>query len=140
NAKAGGGGGIVSFLSSNLTLQNSTVAFNSSAGAGGGIDIVSGTVGAESTIIAKNTHAGSPDVAGKITENFGLIGDITGATISGANNVNGVDPQLGALTILNGGFTATHAIPTTSPAFNKGSNPTNAAFDQRGNPFARFQQ
>jgi hypothetical protein len=135
-AGLGRGGGIADLAGATVVIQNSTVAFNSSAGDGGGIANEGSTLSAESTIIAKNTHAGSPDVFGPITENFSMIFDPTGATISGANNINSVDPQLSALAF-NGGPTATHALPSTSPAINKGSNPSGATFDQRGAGFPR---
>jgi hypothetical protein len=136
NGSSSGGGGIALFGGSNLTLLNSTVILNGSVGNGGGIDVADGTFSAESSIIAYNKHTGSPNVAGAITENFGLIDDTAGATVTGSNNVNGVDPQLGA-EAHNGGFTPTFSLQSSSPAIDKGSNPTGAAFDQRGAGYPR---
>jgi Right handed beta helix region len=134
------GGGIYS-SGANVLIENSTVAYNTAAsGGGGGIYVAGGTVDVESSIVAKNTSGVAPDVDGSVTENFSLIMNVSGATISGANNQNALDPLLGMLSNSNGGFTATHAIPFNSPAINKGSNPTSAAYDQRGIGHPRVQQ
>ena len=89
------------------------------------------------TIVADNAagYGGldSPDISGDVTANWSLIENTSGASISGANNVTGVNPQLGPLQD-NGGPTFTRMIPATGPAFNAGDPafgpPPN--YDQRG--------
>jgi hypothetical protein len=119
-----------------LTIQNSTIAFNSATTDGGGILWATGFLTLVSTIVAKNTATSTPDISGPATMNFSLLGNSSGATITGANNVLNVDPMLGPLAD-NGGPTLTHALMLGSPAINVGSNPALLTIDQRGAGFAR---
>ena len=119
------GGGIYNWGSA-LTIQNSTIVNNTAdsdnngSGNGGGIYRDSGTVTVLNTIIADNIDPGGqgPDCSGSMTSNdYNLIEDTTGCTISGTttNNITGVDPGLLLLSD-NGGPTQTHALQLSSPA------------------------
>jgi len=99
NTSNGNGGAISAQVSGkigSLTIDGNTSAF----GNGGGIAISSGPVEVANTILALNTAAGSgPDCAGNFaSQDFNLIGNTSGCTISGqtGNNITGQDPNLGA--------------------------------------------
>jgi len=111
-----------------------------------------GTVQVVSTIIAKNTVAGSgasgPDLFGAfVTQGHNLIGDSSASTgfVFGANGdlVGGngqpvIDPLFATTApASNGGPTLTLVLTASSPALKKGSNPDNLTYDQRGAPFSR---
>jgi hypothetical protein len=131
-----------------LTLLNSTVASNQTAGSGGGLWVgaTRTQVRLANTIIARNTAVtGGPDVWGTLltTSAYNLIGDGSGLSgISHGQNGNQVgtaaspiDPQLGPLQN-NGGPTPTMALLPGSPALDRGD-PAFApppATDQRGLP------
>jgi hypothetical protein len=161
NGGDGGGshGGGISISTGSLGLNNSTVAQNissegpggsggsgtssGSAGnsgttSGGGVFNIAGTVTLNSSIVAGNDD----NTASNDTED--LDGTVTaGATLFQTNpsgsvvtagtgaNIAGQDPLLGALQN-NGGLTETHAIGSTSPARNVGTNPLSQTTDQRG--------
>ena len=118
----------------------STINANTATVLGGNLELNSfPVVTIDNSIIANGTAPANPDMrtgAANVTMNYSLIKDPTGATFAGANNITGVDPQLGALAN-NGGPTLTHLPALTSPVLNAG----NLAFvappstDQRG--FAR---
>jgi hypothetical protein len=148
NTSGSDGGGLVFYTygtnnNHSLTVQNTTITANSAAVGGGFMRIggpgttFTGTATFDSTIVANNSAATSADFNGPATVNFSLIRDQTGAVITGTNNLAaGTDPLLGPLQN-NGGPTATHAIPDTSPARDAGSNPVNLGTDQRGPGFPR---
>jgi len=123
-------------------LRNCTVAFNSvtgPGGQGGGVLATTGGVTLESTIVAKNSGPpSSPDIytATSVTANYSLIGNTTGATITGSNNILNVNPLLDTLAG-NGGPTQTCMLLAGSPAIDKGSNPSNFDYDQRGTGYPR---
>ncbi len=126
-----GGGAIMHYVGA-LTLQNITVANNSSATKGGGISQTGGTVTLNNAIVANNSATGSgPNLAGTITSNdYNLVEDTSGATFTPqAHDITGVDPVLGPLDD-NGGETRTHALLGGSPAIDAGS--TSLTIDQRG--------
>jgi len=126
-------------VEADITIENSTVAFNTGGTAGGGGIILQGTTTElESTIVADNSPSAMMAAA-----------DLDGtATVTGANNlvkISGItlppdtittDPQLGPLAA-NGGETRTHALPATSVAIDAGNNVAGAFADQRGPGFAR---
>jgi len=126
-------------VQSDITIENSTIAFNTGGTAGGGGVIVEGTTAElQSTIIADNSPSATMAAA-----------DLDGsAAVTGANNlvkVSGItmppdtittDPQLGPLAA-NGGQTRTHALPPASVAIDVGNNAAGALFDQRGPGFPR---
>jgi len=133
-----GAGGLDTSM--NLTLDNSTIAFNQAGSAGAAGMFVSGgaTIDLESSIIADNSPSGTSggaDLAG-------------GGTITGAHNLIKIsstpvpadtitaDPALGPLAC-NGGHTRTHALMPGSPAIDAGSASSALDFDQRGNGFPR---
>jgi len=152
------GGGI--YASGNLSLVNSTVSGNAGTSAGtGGIEgdtltisnstvsnntgycggVQGGTIGATSSIIAKNhsifgdcddLNAGNP-----VTGANNLIGVVNGSTGVPEDTIFG-DPVLTPLGN-HGGTTLTHALSLSSPAADHGSNPLALETDQRGSGFAR---
>lgn len=133
------GGGMI--FGDDLTLENSTIAFNYGGSEGGGGLIVGGsTTELESNIIADNSPsgmAGAADLDGSSTfTGANNIIKISGATLVLPPDTISQDPQLGAL-LDNGGLTRTLAIPPTSPAFDAGNNVAGADHDQRGVSFAR---
>jgi hypothetical protein len=118
-----------------LTLENSTVAFNTQgvAGYGAGLVLLNGGI-ANSSIIARN----KPAPGGHY---YDLL-CTAGKTLAGNNNLlNGADciipgtivvgdPLLAPLAN-NGGPTKTHALGVGSPAIDAGLNPHDFAHDQR---------
>ncbi len=132
------GGGICQ-VSGMVTLANCTVSGNNARDSGGGLY---GTFNLGNTIVAGNTSGSGPDVSGTLTsQGYNLIGNGSGATISGTTTGNQLDvnPQLGVLAS-NGGPTQTHALLAGSPAIDAG-NPnfdnTATPYDQRGFVFLR---
>ena len=135
------------------SITDTTIAGNS-AGAGqhgGGFDRSAGTAPAttanasvdfvfENSILADNTLAGAPDDVGSfgpgsvlaehslIESDSGLPGGEVSATGAGGN-IFGQDPLLATLA-LNGGPTATQALPKNSPAVDTGA--SDLTTDQRG--------
>jgi len=148
------GGGIrVRF--SNLTIEDSTISGNS-AGGGGGISArTPGMPTIEGSTISGNTGGGiyafdssNPVLTNTIVANNGDDIQVSGTTPGfdlafslvenpgvtplnqTAANILGSDPQLEALAF-NGGATQTHAVRSTSPAIDQGSD---TGTDQRGRP------
>jgi hypothetical protein len=111
------------------TIVNSTIAANTGGYSGG---VLGEDATLLNTIVADNT--GTDLVGGDFFAAFSLIEDQQGAasvttTVPGSN-IFGVDPRLEDLAD-NGGSTPTMALPSNSPAVDKGaSQGTNA--DQRG--------
>jgi|GEM_PF-1334408 len=141
-----------------LSMDNSTVAFNKLTSASIGAAItrsacaVSGSststrepaYGIDSSIIAM-TNSGSSsfydlsNAGGTFTGNWAVTTSLvrrTDATLSGSGNITGSDPKLLALAF-NGGNTRTHALASTSPAIDAGSNGASLSADQRGTGFTR---
>jgi hypothetical protein len=101
-------------------------------GDGGGILANPSNVSLQNTIVAGNSSLNGPDVYGSFSAAFSLIGNPSGATPSetvAASDLIGVDPQLGLLQD-NGGPTQTMALAPGSPAVNKGGGALTV--DQRG--------
>jgi uncharacterized repeat protein (TIGR01451 family) len=122
SASDGGGGGINS--GGTATIANSTISNNSTTGgAGGGGIRNSGTVNSRNSIIAGNTaSSGGPDFSGTLSsQDYNLIGNTSGATISGTttHNITNQSANLGALGN-NGGPTRTMLPLPNSPAINAG--------------------
>jgi hypothetical protein len=118
-----------------LTLNNSTVAFNSAEQGSGVYQYRSADISVNSTIIGDNSSSvGGPE-----------FGTAYAETVAGANNlimsVNAnvslpldtlsTDPLLAPLGS-NGGPTFTHALMPHSPAIDAGNNVATLVFDQRG--------
>lgn len=141
-----------------LSMDNSTVAFNKLTGASSGAAItrsactVSGSststrepaYGIDSSIIAM-TNSGSSsfydlsNAGGTFTGNWAVTTSLVrraDSTLSGSGNITGSDPKLLALAF-NGGNTRTHALASTSPAIDAGSNAASLSADQRGAGFTR---
>lgn len=122
--------------SATTVIEHSTVAGNLSNGGVDGLyhaDIQSIVV-LDHTIVADHIV----DLEGTFEADWSLVETVGTATVVGADNVTGVDPQLGPLQD-NGGPTFTRMIPSTSPAHNAGDPdfvppPT---VDQRGEPRIR---
>ena len=145
------GGGI--FNLGNLTITDSTIAFNTAELDGAGIYNFSNIESIRNTIVAENYQARGPlgerlyksdlvnDIAGGNyarveSAQFNLIGNTSGLNTlafidDGANSILDVDAQLAPLAD-NGGLTRTHALLATSPAIDKGS--SDRFIDQRGFP------
>ena len=140
------GGMVVNFAS--VTIQNSTIGFNTTATTGDSAGLQmqanSGSYAAtiESSIFSNNT-------AGGIADDLETQGTATIA--AGANNLvyathaslptsfglpQGTCPLLGPLAN-NGGLTQTLALLSGSPALAQGNNNANLTFDQRGTGYSR---
>jgi hypothetical protein len=136
------GGGV--YEQQALSLNNSTIAFNTAGYYGGGVTInKTATLALFSTIISNNTATITPDSAdlfaygGPITatgDHNLVIASDTGVTLP-ADTLT-TDPLLQPLAD-NGGGTLTHALDPASPAVDTGSNPLSLPFDQRGTPYPR---
>ena len=133
----GSGGGILNGGGS-LVVTNSTISGNVAQFRGGGIQSNSGTLRSRNTIIALNTAPSGPDVFGALSsENFNLIGNNSGVTITPAQSADRIgtpgspiNPLLDTLKD-NGGPTLTRALLSGSTAINNGD-PNAPARDQRG--------
>jgi hypothetical protein len=137
--QGGKGGGIYS--KAPLTIDNSTVAFNSGiASNGGGIHSTASIV-ATSSIFARNTNSNgvNPDVvlaSGKtLTGSSDLVMSINNVPLPGVIATS-LDPRLAPLAN-HGGPTRAHALLAGSPAIDAGGNPLADISDQRGAGFAR---
>ena len=112
--------------SASLDLHSSTVVGNEATGAGngGGVAQLGGTVTVTNSIIADNTSAGtSPNVSGAfVTQGSNVIGDAAGATgfSDGANGdqVGVADPKVGTFGN-HGGLTDTLPLLAGSAAIDK---------------------
>ena len=153
-----GKGSALAVASGNMTVRNSTFAFNKTspdtaagANAGGALWVGGGStteVTLQSTLFAGNTH-GSENTLFDVTREAGG----SQSTIDVANSafqtqpdvatLNGTvtaamfdtDPQLEPLDETR--FTPVHALPSTSPVVDHGSNPGNLPTDQRGPGYPR---
>jgi hypothetical protein len=125
-----------------LTIQGSTISGNTTNNTAGGVEayLNDSTVPPpeiENTIISGNTSTNDPqfaDVYFQYPANvaFSLIGNPgpAGLFTQSGPNLLGADPQLGPLQS-NGGPTPTMALPSTSPAVDKGAK-FGLSTDQRG--------
>jgi predicted outer membrane repeat protein len=152
-----GRGSALAVASGNLTIRNSTFAFNKTspndapgANSGGALWVGGGAttqVKLQSTLFAGNTH-GNADLLFDLSRDSGG----TQSTIDASNSAFETQPDV---TTLNGTVTATlfdtdpglealdesgltpiHPLPQTSPVVDHGSNPASLATDQRGGPRA----
>jgi len=123
NGTADDGGGAIMSYGGTLYLSHLTFANNYSATHGGGISTNSGyptTININNTIIYNNTAAtGNPDdLYGTFnSQDYNLIGTLTGATLTGAtsHNLIGQNPELNTLSD-NGGSNSSFALLPGSPA------------------------
>ena len=152
----GNSGGAICNSGGNLTIRNSTIAYNAAEVVGGGIfNTNSGNLNLGNTIVAQNTSQNSaPDIfflSGTITSAGGnLIGNTQGTpagTFTQPNDITGVNPLLGPTNSNSAGFPVlSHPLQAGSPARNGGIN-NNAVdplttlpltFDTRGAGFPRI--
>jgi hypothetical protein len=131
-----------------FTVENSTIAFNSTGLVGGGVAAAYGATTTFNSVILSNNvagTAGTEDVSSPSTltidGDYSLfsVDPTTGnanITITGTHNILGQDAVLLPLAD-NGGPTLTHALDPTSPAIDHGSNPEALLYDQRGAPNPR---
>lgn len=143
-------------------IFNTTIASNTAVAAGGGIHFTTAPASPRnviaalrSTIVARNTAAGGPNIweaaSGNIvlaSESFNLIGDNSGSNIvAGTPNANSsyvgtsgalVNPLLDPLRD-NGGLVPTRALNGGSPAIDRGANlaTPSLVYDQRSTGFLR---
>ncbi|GAA5511071.1 DUF4347 domain-containing protein [Novipirellula caenicola] len=129
NTASSDGGGL--YTDTNITITNSTITLNT-GDKGGGIFNSGAVVTISNTIVAGNTGVnGNADVMGAFSSNgFNLIQTVGSATGFGSD-ITGVNPNLAALAN-NGGPTNTHAIGTSSAAYNAGTATGAPSVDQRG--------
>lgn len=131
-------------LSSDVMITNCTITDNTASGTnstGGGISVGANmSVTLFNSILSGNSAntAGHADSTGLLTSasDFNLIGEANGGTpgATGAGNqFNVTNPGLAPLAD-NGGPTWTHALLSTSPALDAGSDSLAPATDQRGVP------
>ncbi len=119
------------------TLNNVTLVNNTAGNNGGGITTSGTGFTMKNSLVANNT-AGSfgPDCRGPVLANFSLIRTTTGCTLSGGNNITGLNPFVGPLDANGGGTISnpllTHVLLDASPALNSGSNATCLTTDARG--------
>jgi hypothetical protein len=135
NTSATEGGGIASYY--DLSVHNSTIAFNT-APAGGGIYLFGGATELISSIVANNTATGGAnDIGGGPVTIAGSNNVIMSSDSTTPGDTLTADPGLVALAN-NGGPTQTHALGSGSNAIDTGLNPDSLPFDQRGTGFARI--
>lgn len=150
---AGSGGGLAS--SGTLQLTNVTLSGNKATGQGGGLLATGGLASLLNTTVASNTASSGGGVArtgGTLTLKNTLLGtnsggNCAGTIVSSGNNLDSAntcnlnsvlldgdvinaDPKLGPLQD-NGGGTPTHALLSSSPAIDRGTNNGCPKFDQR---------
>lgn len=137
NSASGNAGGVFSGVSDTnaSTIESSTITNNSTANTGGGIFVASATPALvlHNTVVAGNAATSSdPDTAGSFSANFNLIQNPGDATITGSNNITGVDPLLGPLGNYGGSMQTKLPLPG-SPLIDAGDPAaTTLATDQRG--------
>jgi hypothetical protein len=128
-------GGIFNYYGT-LTLANSTLSGNRAEHGGGGI-FNSATLELGSTILTDGAGGTLTNNSGTVTSlGYNLCSDDGGGLLSQPTDLLNTDPMLGPLQD-NGGPTFTHALLPGSPAIDKGTNFSGAAYDQRGVGFAR---
>jgi hypothetical protein len=127
-----------------VLVRNSTIVFNAADApffdiTGGGI-LQLGGVHYESAIVARNTVAGVPDdIWAQVRFGAHMTGEnnlIQATNLDVPADTLDADPMLAPLTN-NGGPTRTHALLSTSPAIDRGSNDSVLPYDQRGPGFPR---
>jgi hypothetical protein len=141
-------GPVLSLSAGGVSIFNSTIAFNHEAvGDMGSTQPCVGAISAfglrmESSIAANNTCDGpqAHDIGG-----FTSFGPVTGShNLIGSSvlpvpaDTLSADPLLAPLA-WNGGPTRTHALMVGSPAIDRGANPLDRLYDQRGPGFPRVK-
>ena len=138
NNSAIGGGGILNFLT--LTVTNSTLSNNLAIDGGGILNDIDGTAILNNTIVA-NSVLFDVNNGGTLSGSHNLIETLINGGTNNLTDMLTSDPELGLLQD-NGGPTFTHALASTSPAIDAGSNAVATAAglttDQRGIGFGRI--
>jgi predicted outer membrane repeat protein len=152
-----GRGSALAVASGNLTIRNSTFAFNKTspndapgANAGGALWVGGGAttqVKLQSTLFAGNTHGngnllfdlsrdsgGTQSTIDASNSAFETQPDVT--TLNGTVTATLFDTDPGLEALDESGLTPIHPLPQTSPVVDHGSNPASLATDQRGAPRA----
>ncbi len=148
NSAASAGGGIA-IASGSVAIMNATFTLNrsdsdaSGGETGGAISVSGGAAALVSTLVSGNYRGSgvstNDDIAGTVTGTFNLVGSAStagGLTHGVGNNLVGVSPLLGAIS-LNGGAVQTHPLLEGSPAIDAGSNPGALSNDVRGGRYLR---
>ena len=124
-----------------MTLNHATVALNqavdppggSSFSGGGVFASGSGGVTASSSLFGGNSATEGADVSGNMSATNSLFETAPTGTLTGSNNLTGVNPGLDPAGLQDlGGPTETIALSDTSPALGKAGNPLDLYTDQRG--------
>jgi len=148
NTSSSGLGGAGILARGGLLVANSTITNNSdtSGTSVGGVNHLGTTpMQLASTIISGNTGLGgngAPDLktsVAVVSDGHNLVGKSTGVNGLTGTDLIGVDPSLGPIQY-NGGVAASRVPLPGSPVIGAGSNQYGAAFDQRGDGFARVTQ
>ena len=152
-----GRGSALAIASGNMTIRNSTFAFNKTspndapgANAGGALWVAGGStteVKLQSTLFAGNTHGnanllfdlyrdsgGSQSRIDASNSSFQTQPDV--AMLNGTVTATMFDTDPGLEALDESGPTPIHPLPQTSPVVDHGSNPASLATDQRGAPRA----
>ena len=144
NFAASGGAILVSGLSGEALLSNTTVTANvaSADTPGGGILALGQTpLTLVSTIVWGNLRASAvaDDIGSNVTRSFAGSHNLVGLATVGmpGDTIVGIDPQLRPLGWY-GGRTRTHALGASSQAIGRGTNPSSEPWDQRGSGFPRL--
>jgi CSLREA domain-containing protein len=124
-----GGGGVRNSSGSTTTLTNVTVANNTQTGSAGHGLRNTATLQLKNVILVNPPSGGN--CSGAMTSLGGNLSSDTSCSLTGAGDLNNVNPLLGELQD-NGGPTWTHALQSGSPAINAGNNSGCPAADQRG--------
>jgi len=156
-----GKGGALAIASGNMTVRNSTFAFNKTSpntapgsNSGGALWVGGGTtteVTLQSTLFAGNTHGNQNQLSdvyretgsgpeSTIDADHSSFQTSPGATVlngTSQSNLFAVDPLLEPLAFDAGGITPVHALPVNSPVIDRGSNPANLPTEQRGAGYPR---
>jgi hypothetical protein len=139
-----GGGLYARYMSSGaVTINHSTIAFNTTPGSGSsGAGIRSSNRAIlNHTIVSNNLRGASPDdVSGTFTANFSLIGNAGSSSITNTSSIVGTTQANLAPLADNGGRARTHALLSGSVAIDAGNAAIVGApsFDQRGTGFPRI--
>lgn len=134
------GAGLVAHQGSDISLNNTTIAFNTSTITGAGINFTVDEISPEdsvvtlrNSIIASNIAPAGPDCNGAVaSQGNNLVSNTSDCTgLIGTDTVN-TDALLAPLALNLPGTTQTHALLAGSPAIDSGNNQTCLPVDQRG--------
>ena len=133
-------GGAIRFQFTDLSIMNSTIAYNTSNETNNDGAVIADTDGiltVENTIIANNTGGDctingiAPELMGSIVSNGHNLSGDSSCSFAHPSDLINTDPMLGPLQN-HGGSTVTFSPLPTSPAIDAGDNANCLATDQRG--------